>query len=154
LLAAREADQSEVDEEIQRADVMCIVYAVNDAASKASIRDNWLPRVRRLGVSVPIILVGNKVDLALTERSVNDLKREHEPIMNEYRVSSRAPCIAIYTRAHIYTVKLTLPAQEVETCIECSAKTSMNVDEVFFFAQKAVLYPTAVLYDLAEEVGL
>jgi hypothetical protein len=28
----------------------------------------------------------------------------------------------------------------------------MNVDEVFFFAQKAVLYPTAVLYDLAEEV--
>jgi Ras family protein T1 len=123
--SSREADQSEVDEEIQRADVMCIVYAVNDAASKASIRDNWLPRVRRLGVSVPIILVGNKVDLALTERSVNDLKREHEPIMNEYR--------------------------EVETCIECSAKTSMNVDEVFFFAQKAVLYPTAVLYDLAEE---
>jgi Ras family protein T1 len=106
LRAAREADQSEVDEEIQRADVMCIVYAVNDAASKASIRDNWLPRVRRLGVSVPIILVGNKVDLALTERSVNDLKREHEPIMNEYRVSSRAPCIAIYThtRTYIHTV--------------------------------------------------
>lgn len=92
-----------MDEEIQRADVMCIVYAVNDAASKASIRDNWLPRVRRLGVSVPIILVGNKVDLALTERSVNDLKREHEPIMNEYRVSSRAPCIAIYTRAQLYS---------------------------------------------------
>jgi Ras family protein T1 len=72
---------------MQRADVMCVVYAVNDPASKASIRDNWLPRMRRLGVSVPVILVGNKVDLALTDRSANDLKREHEPTMNEYRVS-------------------------------------------------------------------
>jgi Ras family protein T1 len=44
--------------------------------------------------------------------------------------------------------------EEVETCIECSAKTSLNVDEIFFFAQKAVLYPTAVLYDLNEGVRI
>jgi len=37
--------------------------------------------------------------------------------------------------------------KEVETCIECSAKIPLNVSEVFWFAQKAVLHPTAPLYD-------
>lgn len=36
---------------------------------------------------------------------------------------------------------------EIETCIECSAKTLRNISELFFYAQKAVLHPTAPLYD-------
>lgn len=40
--------------------------------------------------------------------------------------------------------------KEVETCVECSAKIPLNVSEVFYFAQKAVLYPTAPLYDSRE----
>ena len=43
-------------------------------------------------------------------------------------------------------------SQEVETCVECSAKMSLNVSEVFYFAQKAVLHPTAPLYDSREHV--
>ena len=43
--------------------------------------------------------------------------------------------------------------QEVETCVECSAKTPLNVSEVFYFAQKAVLHPTAPLYDSRDHVG-
>lgn len=35
---------------------------------------------------------------------------------------------------------------EIETCIECSAKSLRNLSETFWFAQKAVLYPTAPLY--------
>ena len=42
--------------------------------------------------------------------------------------------------------------QEVETCVECSAKLPLNVSEVFYFAQKAVLHPTAPLYDSREHV--
>ncbi|KAJ3339655.1 ERMES complex Ca(2+)-binding regulatory GTPase gem1 [Kappamyces sp. JEL0680] len=42
--------------------------------------------------------------------------------------------------------------KEVETCVECSAKASLNVSEVFYFAQKAVLHPTAPLYDSREHV--
>lgn len=38
----------------------------------------------------------------------------------------------------------------METCVECSAKQSLNVSEVFYFAQKAVLYPSAPLYDSRE----
>jgi len=38
-------------------------------------------------------------------------------------------------------------AQEVESCIECSARLPLNVAEVFHLAQKAVLHPIAPLYD-------
>ncbi|KAI6147311.1 EF hand associated-domain-containing protein [Pisolithus tinctorius] len=41
---------------------------------------------------------------------------------------------------------------EVETCVECSAKLPLNVSEVFYFAQKAVLHPTAPLYDSKDHV--
>jgi len=36
--------------------------------------------------------------------------------------------------------------------VECSAKQPLNVSEVFYFAQKAVLHPTAPLYDSREHV--
>lgn len=38
----------------------------------------------------------------------------------------------------------------METCVECSAKQSLNVSEAFYFSQKAVLHPTAPLYDSRE----
>lgn len=45
------------------------------------------------------------------------------------------------------------PKQEVETVVECSALLPLNVSEVFYFAQKAVLHPTAPLYDSREHVS-
>jgi len=48
---------------------------------------------------------------------------------------------------------LYLIIKEVETCVECSAKELLNVSEVFYFAQKAVLHPTAPLYDSREHVN-
>lgn len=44
-------------------------------------------------------------------------------------------------------------AQEVDTCVECSAKMLVNVPEVFYHAQKAVLHPTAPLYDSRDHVS-
>ncbi|CAI8603439.1 unnamed protein product [Vicia faba] len=37
--------------------------------------------------------------------------------------------------------------REIETCIECSASRQIQVPEVFYYAQKAVLHPTAPLFD-------
>lgn len=53
------------------------------------------------------------------------------------------------------TTSLTLlnVGQEVETCVECSARMPLNVSEVFYFAQKAVLHPTAPLYDSRDHVS-
>lgn len=40
---------------------------------------------------------------------------------------------------------------EVESCVECSAKTLHNISEMFYYAQKAVLHPTAPLYIMEEQ---
>lgn len=37
---------------------------------------------------------------------------------------------------------------EIETCIECSAKTLKNISEMFYYAQKAVLHPTEPIYSV------
>ncbi|GKV08980.1 hypothetical protein SLEP1_g20546 [Rubroshorea leprosula] len=37
--------------------------------------------------------------------------------------------------------------REIETCIECSAFKHIQIPEVFYYAQKAVLHPTAPLFD-------
>lgn len=40
---------------------------------------------------------------------------------------------------------------EVESCVECSAKTLHNISEMFYYAQKAVLHPTSPLYSMEEQ---
>lgn len=56
------------------------------------------------------MLVGNKIDSRSQDMSNVTLEEQVMPIMNEFK--------------------------EVETCVECSAKASLNVSEVFYFAQK------------------
>lgn len=71
------------------------------------------------------------------------LEEEVAPIMREFKVSPYLSVLA---------TELNL-SQEVETVVECSALLPLNVEEVFFFAQKAVLHPTAPLYDSREHVS-
>ena len=88
------------------------------AFSCIQITRYWLPAIRnQLGEehTVPVVLVGNKVDLH--EYSTLD---SIVPIMNQY--------------------------SEIETCVECSAKSLKNISELFYYAQKAVLHPTSPLY--------
>lgn len=40
---------------------------------------------------------------------------------------------------------------EIETCVECSAKTLKNISEMFYYAQKAVLHPTSPIYSVERE---
>jgi mitochondrial Rho GTPase 1 len=107
--------------------VICIVYAVNEKETTERVSMYWLPYIRRLGRNVylvdqvPVVLVGNKIDVRGVDIANDELEEQVMPIMNEFK--------------------------EVETCVECSAKQPLNVSEVFYFAQKAVLHPTAPLYD-------
>ncbi|KAF8229696.1 mitochondrial Rho GTPase [Tricholoma matsutake] len=119
-------DRSHLESEIRKAHVICVVYSIDNPNSFDRIPTYWLPHFRQLGVNVPVILVGNKIDLRGGEVTNEALEDEIIPIMNEFK--------------------------EVETCVECSAKTPLNVSEVFYFAQKAVLHPTAPLYDSRDHV--
>lgn len=110
-----------LETELRRASVICLVYSISASSSFDRIPTYWLPFIRSLGVNKPVILVGNKIDLRSGEVTNAALEEELAPVMAEFK--------------------------EVETCVECSAKIPLNVSEVFYFAQKAVLYPTAPLYD-------
>lgn len=68
--------------------------------------------------------MGNKIDTRGDDVTNEDLEDEILPLMSDFK--------------------------EIETCVECSAKTLINVAEAFYFAQKAVLHPTAPLYDSRE----
>ncbi|KZV93467.1 mitochondrial Rho GTPase [Exidia glandulosa HHB12029] len=114
-------DRTHLETEIRKAHVICVVYAIDNPNSFQRVPTYWLPHFRKLGVNVPVILVGNKIDLRGGEVTNQALEDEIEPIMLEFK--------------------------EVESCIECSAKMPLNVSEVFYLAQKAVLHPIAPLYD-------
>ncbi|UZJ57337.1 hypothetical protein CBS101457_006657 [Exobasidium rhododendri] len=113
-----------LESELRRASVICLVYSIAAPSSFDRIPTYWLPYIRSLGVNRPVVLVGNKIDLRSGDVTNAALEEELAPVMAEFK--------------------------EVETCVECSAKIPLNVSEVFYFAQKAVLYPTAPLYDSKE----
>ncbi|KNZ81578.1 Mitochondrial Rho GTPase 1 [Termitomyces sp. J132] len=119
-------DRAHLESEIRKAHVICVVYSIDNPNSFDRIPTYWLPHFRQLGVNVPVILVGNKIDLRGGQVTNEALEDEIVPIMNEFKA--------------------------LETCVECSAKTPLNVSEVFYFAQKAVLHPTAPLYDSRDHV--
>uniref|UniRef100_A0A8C2WSS0 Mitochondrial Rho GTPase n=1 Tax=Cyclopterus lumpus TaxID=8103 RepID=A0A8C2WSS0_CYCLU len=117
-----EAEQTDEQlfQEISKANVICIVYSVNNKTSieKATVRFRChvlLNKMLCMWFRVPLILVGNKSDL-VEHSSMETIL----PIMNRY--------------------------SEIETCVECSAKNLKNISELFYYAQKAVLHPTGPLY--------
>ncbi|XP_035261936.1 mitochondrial Rho GTPase 1b isoform X2 [Anguilla anguilla] len=115
-----EAEQTDEQlfQEISKANVICIVYSVNNKKSIEKVTSHWIPLINDRtdkDSRVPLILVGNKSDL-VEHSSMETIL----PIMNQYT--------------------------EIETCVECSAKNLKNISELFYYAQKAVLHPTGPLY--------
>ncbi|XP_024840443.1 mitochondrial Rho GTPase 2 isoform X3 [Bos indicus] len=103
----------------QQADVVCVVYDVSEEATVEKIRTKWIPLVN------------------------GDTKR-----------GPRVPIILVGNKSDLRpggSMEAVLPIMsqfpEIETCVECSAKNLKNISELFYYAQKAVLHPTAPLYD-------
>jgi len=51
------------------------------------VAEYWLPLFRREGVNVPVILVGNKIDMRGGEVTNEALEEEIGPLMREFKVS-------------------------------------------------------------------
>lgn len=113
-------NRSKLAEELKRADAVVLTYACDQPATLDRLSTFWLPELRRLEVKVPVIVVGCKLDLRDDQQAVS-LEQVMSPIMQQFR--------------------------EIETCIECSAFKHIQIPEVFYYAQKAVLHPTAPLFD-------
>lgn len=84
----------------------------------------WMPLISKVRDTVPIIVVGNKMDKkeggAMPYTAT--IKEVLKPIIRKYR--------------------------QVEMGLECSAMLSKGVGSVLSCAQRAVLYPLTPLYDL------
>lgn len=118
--SSRQEDSGKVGDELKRADAVVLTYACDKPESLDRLSTFWLPLLRRLEVKVPVIVVGCKLDLRDENQQVS-LEQVMSPIMQQFR--------------------------EIETCIECSAHKQIQIPEVFYYAQKAVLHPTGPLFD-------
>lgn len=85
--------------QLTRAHVICLVYSISEPSSFDRVAEFWLPLFRREGVNVPVILVGNKIDLRGGEVTNQGLEDEIAPIMREFKV--RPPDVHyVLTPAH------------------------------------------------------
>ncbi|XP_076826615.1 mitochondrial Rho GTPase 2 isoform X2 [Brachyhypopomus gauderio] len=114
-----EQTEEALKEEIFKANVVCVVYDVTQEETIDKIRTKWIPLVNGGAEK------GSKIPIILVGNK-SDLRSGSSmelilPIMNQF--------------------------SEIETCVECSAKNLKNISELFYYAQKAVLHPTAPLYD-------
>uniref|UniRef100_A0A8D1B773 Mitochondrial Rho GTPase n=1 Tax=Sus scrofa TaxID=9823 RepID=A0A8D1B773_PIG len=101
------------------ASVVCVVYDVSEETTVEKIRTKWIPLVN-----------------------------------GDTRRGPRVPIILVGNKSDLRpggSMEAVLPIMsqfpEIETCVECSAKNLKNISELFYYAQKAVLHPTAPLYD-------
>lgn len=62
ISAAREDEQT-TNNEIERANVIILVYVVYNLETIKRLKSYWIPRILKINDRIPIILVGNKVDL-------------------------------------------------------------------------------------------
>ncbi|KAF9618858.1 hypothetical protein IFM89_002726 [Coptis chinensis] len=112
-------NRNKLSQELKLADAVVLTYACDQPVTLDRLSTFWLPELRRLDVNVPVIVVGCKLEVR--DDTQTSLEQVMSPIMQQFR--------------------------EIETCIECSAKNLIQVPEVFYYAQKAVLHPTGPLFD-------
>uniref|UniRef100_A0AC35U6Z5 Mitochondrial Rho GTPase n=1 Tax=Rhabditophanes sp. KR3021 TaxID=114890 RepID=A0AC35U6Z5_9BILA len=115
-----EQTKEQLVNEIKKASVIVIVYQIHDEKAIEKVRSHWMPLVQEaLGGTMhgrPVIIVGNKSD---DHDSNSDLDKVLH-LMNEF--------------------------SEIETCVESSAKTMKNISDIFYYAQRAVIYPSLPIY--------
>ncbi|XP_072337553.1 mitochondrial Rho GTPase 2 isoform X2 [Scyliorhinus torazame] len=99
--SASEQTDDELQDEINRANVVCVVYDVNKESTIKKIQSKWIPLVNgrtEKGNRIPVILVGNKSDLQGASSMETIL-----PIMNQFMeietcVELKPSCVQALTR--------------------------------------------------------
>ncbi|XP_037588186.1 mitochondrial Rho GTPase 2 isoform X3 [Cebus imitator] len=159
-----EAEQTdeELREEIHKANVVCVVYDVSEEATIEKVspqRPAWSaaaspwcrPQRQRQGGPG-----GPSPNLwPVPPVTALWIRTKWIPLVNGGTTRGpRVPIILVGNKSDLRSgssMEAVLPIMsqfpEIETCVECSAKNLRNISELFYYAQKAVLHPTAPLYD-------
>lgn len=100
-------------------DVILLCFAIDKIDSLETIPKKWLPEINNFCSNVPIILVGNKMDLRRKD----------------------CPMVETETRLISTTEGLKLACQiGAFAYVECSAQTRAGVEDVFQLATQAVQF--------------
>lgn len=120
---ATSKNKAETEKQIRSADVILLIYDVSRPQTFERVSTFWLSWIQDTVKprNLSVLLVGNKVDLTGDDPSEDRLQKYVMPIMNRF--------------------------PEIETCVECSARTLMNLSDTFRFAQMAVLHPIKPIFD-------
>jgi mitochondrial Rho GTPase 1 len=112
--------QDDTDRKLRETcDVIILVCAASNENAMERVSSFWLPRFVSLGLKdIPVVLALSKFDEIDVPRG-----------------------------AHARRFANLVAQKRIATCIEVSARDKRNVADVFCWAQKAVTYPVAPLYD-------
>lgn len=112
-----EQTEEQLIEEIHRAHVICVIYSVIESETLNHTSSYWLPLIKK------------------------NTPEPHCPIV---LVGNKVDLISESTYEAAGFIMDEYP--EIESFVECSAKTLLNISEMFYYAQNAVLHPTAPIY--------
>eukprot|EP00941_MAST-03F_sp_MAST-3F-sp1_P003703 g3703.t1 len=112
---------------MRKADVVVLVYDVDRNSTFLNVTKEWLPRIKRKLKDIPVVIVGNKIDL---RNNKGNLAQNEQAMQSKF-------------------VPILQSFKMVEACLECSAKNLLNIQQVFYFASKAVIYPVKPLFDMS-----
>ncbi|CAL8465634.1 g5170 [Coccomyxa elongata] len=122
--SSRPEDKPALEVACLNSDVIILAYDTGSPRTLKRVTEVWVPELQRLGVKVPLLLVGCKSDL-----------RPQDQNMQQVVVPVLAKC------------------KDIESCLDCSAKNLIFVSEVFYYAVKAVIHPVAPLFDVHAHNG-
>ncbi|VDL85826.1 unnamed protein product [Schistocephalus solidus] len=103
-------------------DVILMCFSIDSMDSLENLSEKWYPEVKHFCPNVPILVVGNKLDLRSDDRAIHELTK-----MRQELVKPEA-CRLMVEKLNAYAY------------LECSAKTKEGVREVFEAATRAALY--------------
>ncbi|KAG6536489.1 hypothetical protein ZIOFF_001547 [Zingiber officinale] len=171
LFCSRPEHKAKLIADCKAADVIVLTYACDRPSTLDRLSTYWLPELRRLEVKVPVLVVGCKLDLRDDPQQVS-LDQVMAPIMQQFReIETCIECSAVrqiqfvdlpgVLTSSLLTILMQLNAlvcanmyvylyNPITYCTytsSCKYNFGTLVQEVFYYAQKAVLHPTAPLFD-------
>ena len=102
-------------------DVFLMCFSIDSTDSLKNIHEKWIPEVKSSCLDTPVVLVGNKKDLRIDNKTIQELGDRSQ----EFVHPDKGKMMAKKIKAFEY--------------IECSAKTREGVNEVFVAAARATL---------------